>query len=137
MIDKILTLLNKDLSLEYAAAVQYAQHYGLITGPEYMHIRAEFGNHAKEELDHALKLSDLISYYGGIPTAEVGKVSVSRDVKKMLELNAINEESAIMRYRARIKQCEDAGLPELGEELRSIISDELDHANELKLALRK
>lgn len=137
MIQKILDLLNKDLSLEYAAAIQYIQHYGAMTGPEYIYIRNEVGSHAKDELGHALTLSDLIAYYEGTPIADVGKVNLAKDVKRMLEFDLAAEDVAINRYRMRIKQCEEAGFYELGTALRSILSDELDHANELKLALGK
>lgn len=133
----LLADLNKDLTLEYAAAVQYVQHYGRVTGPQYMSIREQIGDHAKEELGHALVLSDMIQYYGGNPSAEVGKVLLAADVGGMLRDNLASENVAIQRYRKRIQDCESLGMYELAEQIRDIISDELDHANDLKLALGK
>ena len=37
----MIDLLNKDLGLEYAAAVQYIQHAAKVTGPEYQTIQKE------------------------------------------------------------------------------------------------
>lgn len=132
---KILDDLNKDLSLEYGAAIQYVQHYGILSGAQYMHIRSELEKHAQEELSHALTLSDLITYYGGRPTIEVSKVYEAKNVVDNLKLDLASENNAINRYRQRISEVEKLNVFELGGELRKILKDELDHANELTLAL--
>lgn len=135
-IKQLLPLLNDDLAREYQAAIQYTQGFGLLTGAQYMPIRSAFEEHAQEELGHALKLSDLIQYYGGTPTPDVNpKPKEARKASDILALNADAELEAIKRYRERVKQAEDAGFVELGEALRSILAEELDHANELMLAL--
>jgi bacterioferritin len=136
-VEQIITLLNKDLALEYTAAVQYVQHYGVVTGPEFMVVRSQMADHAKQELDHALVLSDLIQYYGGVPVSTMPEVKTSKDVNTMLKYDLTAEETAIARYRTRIKQAEELGMYELGTKLRSILNDELDHANDLQLALGK
>lgn len=136
-VEQIVSLLNKDLALEYNAAVQYAQHYGVITGPEFMAIRSAISDHAKEELSHALTLSDLIQYYGGVPVGSMSEIKTADSSKANLKLDLASEEIAIARYRTRIKQADEMGLYELGMVLRDILKDELDHANELQLALGK
>lgn len=133
----LLVDLNKDLSLEYAAAIQYIQHYGMLTGPQYMTIRNVLSEHASEEVGHALTLSDLIAYYGGVSEKDCGKVLTANSTADMLKDDLATENVAIQRYRKRVKDAEDLGLFELGTELRKILTDELDHANELKLALGK
>jgi bacterioferritin len=137
MTPKILTDLNGDLSREYAATVQYVQHYGCLTGPEYMTVREQLKEHAKEELDHALKLSDLIQYYGGKPTGLLTPVSPPAGPQRILQTNLTSEDMQIARYRVRIKELEAEGDYEMATVIRNILEDELDHANDLKLALGK
>lgn len=136
-ITKLVELLNKDLALEYQAIQQYVQHYGVISGPEYMTIREALKEHSEDELSHANTLSDIIQYYGGTPVGRGPEIGTDTDVKRILKLDLTSEDIAINRYRTRIKQAEDMGYFELGEVLRGILKDELDHANELKLALGK
>lgn len=135
-IKQLIPLLNADLAREFQATIQYTQAYGVLTGAEFMTIREAFSSHATEELGHALKLSDLIQYYGGVPTTDVKPNP--KEAKKpadILALNADSELEAIKRYRERIQQAEEGGFYELGQALRGILADELDHANELMLAL--
>lgn len=136
-IQDLVGLLNKDLALEYQAIQQYVQHYGVVSGAEYMVIREALKEHSEDELKHAAKLSDIIQYYGGTPVGSGPEISKAADNKGALKLDLASENIAINRYRTRIKQAEDMGFYELGSLLRDILSDELDHANELKLALGK
>ena len=48
--------LNKDLELEYAAAVQYVQHASVITGAQSRPIATELVVHSQEEMQHAVAL---------------------------------------------------------------------------------
>jgi bacterioferritin len=136
-ITDLIPLLNKDLALEYQAVQQYVQHYGIMTGPEYMVIREAMREHSEDELKHANMLSDLIQYYGGTPVGSGPSPSEATESKKAITLDLASENIAIGRYRTRVKQSEDMGYYELGSALRSILTDELDHANELALALGK
>lgn len=135
--DKILADLNGDLALEYSAAIQYVQHYGSLKGAEYGTIREQYSEHSQQELGHALVLSDLIQYYGGVPVATPSKISPSTENGMILKLDLTSEEIAIGRYRQRVKQVEEAGYYELGTVIRGILKDELDHANDIKLAMGK
>ena len=56
--EELIDLLNKDLTLEYGAAVQYIQHAAKVTGAEFQNIQAELVVHANEEIGHALQLID-------------------------------------------------------------------------------
>lgn len=137
-IQDLVGLLNKDLALEYQAIQQYVQHYGVVSGAEYMPMREALKEHSEDELKHANSLSDIIQYYGGVPVGNGPPVALAADsVKSTLKLDLASENIAINRYRTRIKQAEDMGYYELGVILRDILEDELDHANELKLALGK
>ena len=79
--EELITLLNKDLTLEYSAAIQYIQHAAKVTGPQYQSIQRELEVHANEEIGHAIQLAEQIAYLGGDPTIEVAEryVSDNRD----------------------------------------------------------
>ncbi|MGI6286079.1 ferritin-like domain-containing protein [Neomoorella humiferrea] len=83
-IEQIIKLLNLDLSWEYAAMIQYIQHASMLTGPQYVAIIDEELQHAQDEHDHAVKLSDKIQYLGGIPTVQVQEIKISLNDVEML-----------------------------------------------------
>ena len=74
---KLIELLNEDLAREYQAIIAYVVYSQVVTGAEYMSIARELETHAKEELEHALKLSKQIDYLGGVPTVEPKPVRMS------------------------------------------------------------
>jgi bacterioferritin len=49
---KLIDLLNKDLELEYSAAIQYINHAAVMTGAAYGDIIKELKIHANEEIEH-------------------------------------------------------------------------------------
>ncbi len=133
--EKLIELLNMDLSKEYTAMVQYVQHSGVMTGAEYGDIIKELKIHASEELQHALILADQIDYLGGFPAVDVPPAAVSKENKEMLEQDLTGEEDAINRYKTRIVQAEELMELALAQKLREILSVEQEHAMDLKNAL--
>lgn len=135
---KLVNGLNKALSREYSAALQYTQHYGVVTGAQWMPIRGALSEHAKEEQGHALTLSDLVQFCGGVPTLEVKpEPETAEKAEALLEQDLEGEAAAIQEYRDLVKMAQDGGYYEVVEVLLGILKDELDHANELMLALGK
>ncbi|MFQ6088676.1 MAG: bacterioferritin [Candidatus Methanofastidiosia archaeon] len=134
---ELIALLNRDLSWEYTAMIQYIQHSGVITGAEYGDIRKEIKIHAQEELSHALILVDQIDYLGGTPTVEVYDAKTSKDAIEMLSQDLEGEEDAIRRYKERIDQTEELKELTLAQRLREILAMEQEHAMDLKSALGK
>ncbi len=133
--ETLIELLNKDLSLEYMAIVQYAQHSGVLTGAEYGDITKEIKIHATQELQHAITLAEQIDYMGGFPTVEVAPANTSRDNREMLEQDLAGELDAIVRYKQRIIQAEELQELALAQKLREILSIEQEHAMDLRNAL--
>jgi bacterioferritin len=136
-LSELIDLLNKDLSLEYSAMVQYVQHSGVLTGAEYGDIGKEIKIHAGEELQHAIILAQQIDYLGGFPTVDVPPAATSKDNKKMLQQDLDGEEDAINRYKQRIVQAEELMELALAQKLREILSVEQEHAMDLRNALGK
>lgn len=136
-LDELIELLNKDLSQEYTAMVQYIQHSGVLTGAEYGDIIKEIKIHASEELQHAIILAEQIDYLGGFPTVDVPMAATSEDNREMLEQDLAGEEDAIARYKQRIVQSEELMELALAQKLREILSVEQEHAMDLRNALGK
>ncbi|MBT4516828.1 MAG: ferritin-like domain-containing protein [Candidatus Komeilibacteria bacterium] len=135
--EKLIELLNRDLELEYSAAIQYINHAAVMTGAQYGDIIKELKIHANEEIAHALVLADQITYLGGLPSVDVGKIYVDANNETMLEQDLAGEEDAIKRYKERVGQAEELQEYALSQQLRTILAQEQEHAMDLESALGK
>ena len=136
-IEDLVAYLNKDLELEYAAAIQYINHAAVMSGAQFGDIIKELKIHANEEIQHAVILADQIDYLEGKPSVVVGKIHVSEDNIEMLEQDLEGEEDAIRRYKIRIEQAEQLKEFALSQQLRTILAMEQEHAMDLMQALGK
>ena len=132
---KLIELLNKDLELEYSAAIQYINHAAVMTGAAYGDIIKEIKIHANEEIQHAMILADQIDYLGGSPSVKVGPIYTSKRNDTMLEQDLDGEQDAIRRYKARVEQAEQLKEFALAQQLRTILAMEQEHAMDIKQAL--
>jgi bacterioferritin len=129
--------LNKDLELEYSAAIQYINHSAVMSGAEFGDLIKELKIHTTEEIQHAMILADQIDYFGGSPSVAVGPIRVSKNNKEMMQQDLDGEEDAIKRYKLRIDQAEQLKEFALSQQLRTILAMEQEHAMDLIQALGK
>lgn len=134
-LEQVIECLNRDLSYEYGAMVQYIQHASMLTGPEYIAVIDELLQHAQDEHQHAVIISDLIQYLGGVPTVEVAPRLTSMDNVEMLRQDLQGEYGAIRAYLQRIEQLEALRLYDAAQKIRNIAMTEQDHAIDLEKAL--
>ncbi len=135
--ERLIDLLNEDLSREYQAIIAYVVYSQVLKGAQYMNIAAELAVHAAEELNHALILADQIDYLGGMPTVQPKPVKTSEKATDMLQFDLDNETETIRNYRARVRQCEELGEFAMSEQIRQILVNEQDHQIALATALGK
>lgn len=84
-VQKMIDALNKSLSLEYAAVIQYYQHGFLLQGPEREYMTGFFRDKSKGTLEtHVKRLGDKIVALGGVPTVEPATIRQAADMKEML-----------------------------------------------------
>ena len=133
--EEMVHFLNEDLAREYQAIIAYTVYSQVLKGAAYMDIAGELEKHAAEELDHALKLSRQINYFGGMPAVWPKEVKTSHDPKQILRFDLENERETISNYRQRIQQAEAMGEFALSEVLRGIIVQEQEHLIDLADAL--
>jgi bacterioferritin len=132
---QFLELLNEDLGTEYQSIVQYVQHSATIKGAEYRSIVEELGSHLSQELQHAVTLAQQIDFLGGTPTVDVPKVPDVADGAAALRADLDLEEHQLERYRQRVAQAGELGLPDVGEALKPLLTQTQDHVAELRDAL--
>src|SRR5688572_16927075 len=133
--EKLIELLNEDLSREYQAIIAYVVYSQIMKGAAYTDIARELEVHAREELDHALKISKQIDYLGGTPTVTPKPVKLSDKPEDLLRFDLENEVETVQHYRNRIRQAEALGEFALSETLRGIIAQEQEHEIDLADAL--
>src|SRR6201987_2270391 len=133
--EKLIELLNEDLSREYQAIIAYVNYSQVLKGAAYMNIADELAVHATEELAHALKISNAIDYLGGMPTVQPKPVKTSEKAEEMLRFDLDNERETIREYRRRLKQAEELNEYALSETIRTILIDEQDPLVSLATAL--
>ncbi|HEY1993044.1 MAG TPA: ferritin-like domain-containing protein [Edaphobacter sp.] len=133
--EKLIDLLNEDLSREYQAIIAYVNYSQVLKGAQYMNNAGELEVHATEELAHAIALANHIDYLGGMPTVTPKPVKTSEKAEDMLRFDLDNERETIRNYRRRIKQCDELDEYAIGESIREILMQEQDHLIALATAL--
>ncbi len=133
--EEMITLLNQDLTKEYAAAIQYINHSAKVTGAQYQAMQKELVVHANEEIGHAIVLAEQITSLGGDPTIDVDDRHVSNSTEEMLKQDLEGELDAVKRYKERIAQAEGLGEYGLKRALEDILIMEEEHARDLQAAL--
>jgi bacterioferritin len=133
--DRLIELLNEDLSREYQAIIAYVVYSQVLKGAQYMKIAGELVLHAKQELDHALRIAKQIDYLGGMPVVTPKPVKTSARAEEMLRFDLENENETIRNYRERVRQCEALGEFAMAEEIRAILVNEQEHQIDLATAL--
>jgi len=128
--DKLINQLNRALSLEYAAAIQYLQQQCLVTGKERQQFAPFFSASSNEAHLHAQNLGNKIVALGGAPTIEPARVREGKNLVEMLRYDLEMEREALDAY---VKAWESAhGNPPLVFWLEEIISAEQLHVDELE-----
>jgi Bacterioferritin (cytochrome b1) len=135
--ERLIELLNEDLSREYQAIIAYVNYSQVLKGAQYMGIAKELEKHAGEELAHALTIAKQIDYLGGMPSVTPFPVRTSEEAEEMLQFDLNNENETIRHYKERVRQCEALGEFAMAEHIREILVQEQEHQIDLATALGK
>ena len=135
--DQLVQDLNGDLQLEFQSIVQYVQHVATITGPEYTSTVDELKIHLTQELHHAMVLAEQVSFLGGTPATTVAAVQSTPDSHAALQADLDLETKQLQRYRERVQQATDMGLPDVAEAVRPLLTETQEHVRDLQAALGK
>lgn len=127
--------LNDDLASEFRSIVQYVQHISSIKGAEYQQVVSELREHLSQELGHATILAEQIDFLGGTAGCDVPSFETKDDAGAALEQDLALEERQLKRYRQRIDEASELGLPDVAEALSSLLTQTQDHVHDLRAAL--
>ncbi len=142
--------LNRALSIELAALIQYMQHSFLVTGAEREVYRGFFRDQSEEAGDHAKTLGDKIVALGGVPTVEPAMIRQATELKEMLKQDLELEREGIEAYMAAWEACRDEDRPTRFmleeriareqmhiEELEKLTSERIANVTREKITLRQ
>ena len=135
----IIKLLNDSLATELVCVLRYKRHHFTADGLASPKIAEEFMVHANEEAAHADRLAKRIVQLGGEPDFSPDSLTKrshaayddSSDLKAMIKANLIAERVAIESYSQIIALIGDKDST-TRRLLEDILSDEQEHADELK-----
>ncbi|WP_049574025.1 ferritin-like domain-containing protein [Streptomyces sp. SBT349] len=138
--DRVIAVLNDVIATEVVCWLRYTRHAIAATGIDRAQVSAEFTEHAKEELDHALRAAERVSQLGGDP--DFDPASLARrahtdyatpddgDLRAMLENNLLAERIVISTYQEIIRWLGDQD-PTTRRLMESILEEEEEHADDL------
>jgi len=135
----VIKLLNDSLATELICVLRYKRHHFTAAGLASAKIADEFLVHANEEAAHADRIAQRIVQLGGAPDFSPDSLTQrshaaydeSLDLKAMIKANLIAERVAIEAYTQIIGLIGDRD-PTTRRLLEDILSDEQEHADELK-----
>ena len=133
--DDLIKLLNQDLEMEFQSIVQYVQHVATISGAEYASTVDELKIHLTQELAHATALAEQIDFLGGEPSTQVPAIATAPDSRSALEADLALETQQLEHYRERVQQANEAGLADVAEALRPLLTETQEHVRDLSTAL--
>jgi bacterioferritin len=137
--EDVIKLLNDALATELVCVLRYKRHHFTAHGLASAKIAGEFLVHATEESGHADRLARRIVQLGGEPDFSPDSLAArshalyddSSDLKAMITANLVAERVAIEAYSQIISLIADKD-PTTRRLLEDILSDEQEHAEELK-----
>jgi bacterioferritin (cytochrome b1) len=136
---ELVKALNANLMLEMSARIQYLVHAEVVSGIFVEPVMGRLKEIAGDEGKHEEKFRTMIGdYLGGVPTMEIAKGQVARNVDEILAVNIQAEKHAIDEYKKTYRMIIDNKdqLPyvfdSLEHDLRHIIMEEQEHITELE-----
>ncbi|MDT0443863.1 ferritin-like domain-containing protein [Streptomyces johnsoniae] len=138
--DRVIAILNDVIATEVVCWLRYTRHAIAATGIDRAQVSAEFTEHAKEEMDHALRAAERVSQLGGDPDFDPATLHERAhtdyttpddgDLKEMLRNNLYAERIVISTYQEIIRWLGDHD-PTTRRLLESILEEEEEHADDL------
>ncbi|MEE9584450.1 MAG: ferritin-like domain-containing protein [Candidatus Brocadiales bacterium] len=133
--NKVVEILNKALTEELTALMQYMQHHYLYKGSNAQCVKELLKKLSFTEMDHAYKLGERIATLGGMPTTKPNPPEVPKKGVDMLKANLKAEQDAVVSYRGWIKVVDAEGDPTSRNILEGFLADEEEHVAELEAIL--
>ena len=128
--------LNKDLTGELGAIIQYITYAAKATGPYRPQLSQFFLTEVVDEQGHALFLANKIVALGGEPATIPAPVPPANTNREMLEQVLTAERQATIDYTQRAIEADEFGDKGLAVQLEDMVRDESGHSEESERMLR-
>jgi bacterioferritin len=127
--------LNRAISLELCAIIQYNQYANVLMGPDRRVWHELFEGMSEGGLKDARKFGFRVVALGGTPTVEPATVTQATEIRQMLENALALEQSLVQAYNEALAECQDhTAYRNLLEEQ---VQHEHDEVEELRVYLNK
>jgi bacterioferritin len=135
---KVIKLLNEALATEWVCVLRYYRHYFMASGMLADSVKAEFLEHAQQEMAHANQIAERIVQLGGEPDLNPDTLTArshaeykpGQDLRDMVKENLIAERIAIDSYREMINYIGDKDTT-TKRILEFVLSQEEEHADDM------
>lgn len=142
--ETVLKLLNEALATEVVCNLRYRRHYFMAAGPNSEAAKAEFLEHATQELQHADQIAERIVQLGGEPDLNPATLLErshaeyvpGRSLEDMIKENLVAERIAIDSYREIIQYLGDKD-PTSRRLMEEILATEEEHAEDMSSLLER
>ncbi|WP_018653575.1 ferritin-like domain-containing protein [Actinomadura flavalba] len=139
-VQRVIDVLNEVVATEVVCWLRYTRHAIVAAGIDRAQVAAEFTEHAKEEMNHALRAAERVNQLGGAPALDPSKLAERShtdyttppddDLDQMLRDNLEAERIVIAIYQEIVRWLGD-GDPTTRRLIESILEEEEDHADDL------
>ncbi len=136
---EVLELLGQIYQSEMAGVNRYLHYSFMIMGYNRIPIQHWFRENAQEAITHATLVGEKITSLGGHPPILSSQVKEgpNHSVTQLLEESLHFEEEAIQLYKTLVKVAEKYEDIALEEMARTLVKEEVEHANEIQKMLIK
>jgi bacterioferritin len=136
--EAIIKLLNEALATELVCVLRYKRHYFMAKGIHAESVKAEFLQHANEEMTHADRIAKRITELGGEPDFSPDSLSSRSHAEyipgdslvSMIKENLIAERIAIESYREMVNFLANND-PTTQRMIKEILAVEEEHADDM------
>ncbi|WP_426751203.1 ferritin-like domain-containing protein [Myxococcus sp. Y35] len=137
-VNATIKLLNDALATEIVCVLRYTYHYIAAVGIHSEAVKDEFGDHAREEQEHALRIAERINQLGGKPnfnpegllSRSASQYAEGHNLVDMIKENLIAERIAIQTYQEMVRYFANHD-PTTRRMMEDILSKEEEHANDM------
>ncbi len=142
--ERVVKLLNQALATEIVCTLRYRRHFFMANGMNAESVKAEFKEHADQELLHADTIAERIVQLGGEPDFNPQTLTgrshaeyvPGKNIEEMIKEDLVAERIAIDSYREMIQYLGDRDST-TRRMLEEILATEEEHAEDLSSLLAK
>ena len=133
---EVLEVLQKALSEELQAIMQYFLHGEMQNNWGYKRLYAEVKRQSIGEMKHAEELIERIVFLEGVPNLnDIPKLKVGKTVEQQIQNDLDLEKSAVAEYNQHIALCRKAGDNTSADLMEDLLKDEEEHVDFLETQL--